>query len=128
MSTDDTEVPLVGGWATEGVVRVGETVRRPAGPQSPFVAELLLFLEQARFERAPRFLGYDEQGRETLTFIEGEVPSDCRSAIWTDDRAAQARMLRLIEVAPPGAGREDALAQILREQQWLREHGSLIVS
>ena len=89
------EAPLVGGWATAGVVRVGETVRRPAGARSERVAELLRYLERVGFAGAPRFIGYDKQGRETLTFIEGDVPSDCRSIIWRDDQvAASMRLLR----------------------------------
>jgi hypothetical protein len=31
------EIPLAGGDVTEGVVRVGDTVRRPVGPHSPLV-------------------------------------------------------------------------------------------
>jgi hypothetical protein len=97
-------MPLVGGWATEGVVRVGATVRRPAGSNSRFVAELLLHLEQAGFDGAPRFLGYDERGRETLTFIEGDVPSDCRSIVWTDDQlTASMQLLRSLHDQTAGS-------------------------
>jgi hypothetical protein len=62
------EVPLAGGDVTEGVVRVGDTVRRPAGPHSP-----LVHLESAGFEGAPRFLGIDGAGRAVLSYIDGEV-------------------------------------------------------
>jgi Phosphotransferase enzyme family len=89
------EVPLVGGWVTEGVVRVGETVRRPAAPNSPFVRDLLSYLQSVGFAGAPHFLGYDEQGRETVGFLEGKVPSDCRSIVWTDGQlTASMRLLR----------------------------------
>lgn len=89
------EVPLHGGWVTEGVVRIGDTVRRPPGANREFLAELLLHLERVGFDGAPRFLGYDEQGRAILTFIEGEVPSDCRSTVWTDEQiAASMKLLR----------------------------------
>ncbi len=64
------EVPLAGGDMNV-VVRVGDTVRRPAG--SPHVIELLLWYERVGFDGAPRFLGYDEQGREVLSFVEGEL-------------------------------------------------------
>ena len=36
------EIPLEGGRITPGVVRVGETVRRPRNPNSEFVHEVLL--------------------------------------------------------------------------------------
>lgn len=67
---------LVGGRQTPGVVRVGDTVRRPMGPHSEFVHELLRYLEDVQFEGAPRLLGVEGQGREILTFIEGEVFHD----------------------------------------------------
>jgi len=52
------------------VVRVGDTVRRPAGPQA--VRALLGWFEHVGFDGAPRFLGVDEQGREVLSFVEGD--------------------------------------------------------
>jgi aminoglycoside phosphotransferase len=67
---------LAGGRQTRGVVRVRDTVRRPMGPHSEFVHELLRYLEDVGFEGAPRLLGVDERGREILTFIEGEVLHD----------------------------------------------------
>jgi len=64
-----TEIPLAGGDMNL-VVRVGDTVRRPPEPQE--VVELLQWYERVGFDGAPRFLGYDEQGREMLSFVEGE--------------------------------------------------------
>ena len=52
------------------VVRVGDTVRRPPGP--PAVVELLRWYEQVGFDGAPRYLGVDDEGREILSFVEGE--------------------------------------------------------
>ena len=69
------EHPLVGGMdPAAGVVRLGDTVRRPAGPSSAAVRSLLLHLQAAGFGGAPRFLGVDDLGRDVLTFIEGDVP------------------------------------------------------
>jgi hypothetical protein len=65
-----TEIPLGGGALTEGVVRVGDTVRRPA---SPVLREVLQHLERADFDAAPRWLGTDEAGRDVLTYIEGDT-------------------------------------------------------
>lgn len=55
-------------------MRVGDTVRRRAGPWTPAVHALLRHLESAGFE-APRPLGRDERGREILTYLEGEAHS-----------------------------------------------------
>ena len=46
---DQAEIPLGGGDVTEGVVRVGNTVRRPVGPHSPLVHALLAHLESVGF-------------------------------------------------------------------------------
>jgi hypothetical protein len=67
------EEPLSGGNMSSGVVRVGGTVRRPAGPWTPAVHVLLAHLHGAGFRGAPRPLGIDEQGREVLTFLPGPV-------------------------------------------------------
>ena len=68
------EVPLTGGMSTPGVVRVGDTVRRPVKPDSHYVHPLLTHFERAGFDGAPRFLGTDDQGRAVLSFIEGWAP------------------------------------------------------
>jgi hypothetical protein len=52
-------------------VRVGDTVRRRAGPWTPAVHALLRYLESVGFE-APRVLGTDGAGREVLAYIPGE--------------------------------------------------------
>ncbi|HEX6777497.1 MAG TPA: phosphotransferase [Ktedonobacterales bacterium] len=68
----EQETPLSGGNVTP-VVRVGQTVRRAAGRWTPAVHSLLHYLEARGFDGAPRALGFDDQGREVLTFIEGEI-------------------------------------------------------
>lgn len=66
---------LAGGVANQGsVVRVGDTVRRPRGPHSELVADLHRHLEREGFQGAPRYLGIDDQGREVLSWIPGDVP------------------------------------------------------
>ncbi len=68
------EVLLEGGTANRGlVVRVGDTVRRPARATSPATAALLQHLADVGFEGAPRYLGVDEQGREVLSYVPGEA-------------------------------------------------------
>lgn len=106
------EIPLLGGHVSGGVVRVGDTVRRPQMPSAATSHALLDHLEQVGFEGAPRFLGVDKKGREILSFMPGDVcwlegPSP---HIATD--AGVAHVGRLVRdfhdasatfVAPPGA-------------------------
>jgi hypothetical protein len=54
-------IPLTGGRLTQGVVRIGDTVRRPASEKSAFTAELLQLLERRGFTTAPRYLGQDDE-------------------------------------------------------------------
>lgn len=65
------EIPLPGGRCTPGVVRVGDTVRRPLSEGWEFRHELLQHLEARDFPFAPRLLGIDAQHREILTYLEG---------------------------------------------------------
>ncbi|GAA3594515.1 phosphotransferase [Nonomuraea rosea] len=90
-----TEIPLLGGDVTEGVVRAGETVRRTAGPNAPLVHALLHHLEAIGFAGAPRFLGFDAAGREVLTFVHGEVAGRPRPA-WLADEGRLASVGRLV--------------------------------
>jgi hypothetical protein len=66
------EERLSGGNTTE-VVRLGDTVRRPVGRWTPAVHDLLGHLESVGFAGAPRVLGIDDQDREVLEFVPGEV-------------------------------------------------------
>jgi Phosphotransferase enzyme family len=66
------EERLDGGKAG-GAVRVGDTVRRAAGPWTPAVHTLLSHLAHKGFAGSPRPLGIDAQGREILSFLHGET-------------------------------------------------------
>jgi hypothetical protein len=68
----DSEIPLNGGTLSP-VVRVGATVRRPAGPWTPAVQALLGHLREQGFTAAPEPLGVDGAGREIVSYIEGET-------------------------------------------------------
>jgi Ser/Thr protein kinase RdoA (MazF antagonist) len=103
---DGPEVPLLGGDVTEGLVRIGDTVRRQRGPVSEAVTHVLRHLEAVGFDGAPRFLGVDRQGRDVLSFVDGEVAGRPWPA-WTADEerlASLARLLRRLHdaVAPLG--------------------------
>ena len=107
----DTEIPLAGGNMNGGVVRVGDTVRRPAGPWTPAVHALLVHLHAVGFRGAPRPLGIDERGREVLTFLPGTVawPDGFRQLDGDGQLRRAARLIRDFHdavagfVPPPGA-------------------------
>ncbi len=83
------EIPLLGGRLTPGIVRVGNTVRRPPKGHVAFVHELLLFLEDQDFPFAPRFLGMDSRGRDILSYLEGQTWPDSGAEL-SDDLLVQA--------------------------------------
>ncbi|WP_082008297.1 phosphotransferase [Microbacterium mangrovi] len=95
-TSDSPETPLLGGDVTVGVVRSGDTVRRPPGISSPAVRVLLEHLEETGFDGAPRYLGVDDRGRDVLSFIEGETAGR-PAPEWvadTDRAISVARLLR----------------------------------
>jgi hypothetical protein len=96
-----TEVPLTGGHITHEVVRVGETVHRTSGPGTGFAVRLLSYLETVGYAYAPRYLGIDEQGRDVLTFIPGEI-TDHPSQRAAGAYATGGRMLRGLHDATAG--------------------------
>jgi Ser/Thr protein kinase RdoA (MazF antagonist) len=104
----DVEIPLTGGRSTPGLVRVGDTVRRPLKPRAQFVHRLLQHLETQGFIAAPKFLGMDDSGREILSYIPGSVPADLGH--FTDSQlASAARLLRKLHDATlESALRQDA--------------------
>ncbi|MHB1445492.1 MAG: phosphotransferase enzyme family protein [Acidimicrobiales bacterium] len=63
-----------GGPSVAGSVLVDGRVHRSTGHWTPAVHALLRHLEEVGFDAAPRVLGFDEKGREVLTWIEGEAP------------------------------------------------------
>jgi hypothetical protein len=70
------EESLPGGNAGVPVVRVGDTVRRPTQPWSKNVDALLIHFESIGLPGVPRALGYDDQGRQVLSYVEGYVDPD----------------------------------------------------
>ena len=103
--------PLTGGSETQGIVRIGDTVRRPLRPFSLTVQAYLAHLHEVGFTGAPLPLGVDEQGREVLSFVPGQIhrhplPPE---AAGDDVLVALARLVRALHeasagwVPPPGA-------------------------
>jgi Phosphotransferase enzyme family len=77
------------------VERIGNTVHRPVAPWTPAIHDLLRHLEAIGYEYSPRVLGFDEHGREVLTWIDGESGPDGWAKV-IDDRGliSFARTLR----------------------------------
>jgi hypothetical protein len=77
------EVTLPGGNTT-GAVLIDGVVHKPGAPWTATVHALLRHLEAAGFDAAPRALGFDDQGREMLTYLPGETIGDRDPApAWT---------------------------------------------
>ena len=69
------EEQLSGGIAHPGqVVRIGNTVRRPPSKHRAAINALLEHVHETGLLDVPVAHGLDEQGRETFSFIEGDVP------------------------------------------------------
>ncbi|WP_405749444.1 phosphotransferase [Streptomyces sp. NBC_01411] len=103
-------VALTGGRMAAEVLRQDDTVLRPASDSSEFMASLLKVFEQQNFRGAPRYLGQVD-GRDILSFIEGDVPAKFQP--WSNDQvSAAARLLREMHDATRGsdlAGRFDVV-------------------
>lgn len=81
------------------VWRSGDVIIRAAGPWTPAVHALLRHLEQVGFDGAPQLVGsgFDEKGRETLTYIDGEFT---QPGPWTESGAgAVGALLRSLHTA-----------------------------
>ena len=88
MADAENEVVLrARGAGSTGVQRQGNVVLRPAGPWTPTVHSLLRHLEEVGFTGAPRVVGsgFAPDGRETLSYIEGEFT---HPGPWTIEGAA----------------------------------------
>lgn len=97
-------IELPAGDVTEGIIRIGDTVRRPHQPQSYAVAAYLDHLQRVGFDASPRFLGLDNEGRDVLTFLPGDVAgSDVEPRFRGDDLLASvARLVLRLHVASEG--------------------------
>ena len=98
-----SETPLSGGRVTGGVVRVAGTVRRPVKPSSALVRTLLARLETQGLAIAPRYLGGDELGRETFSYLDGAVPDELDAGFDDATLAAAARLIRAFHDATAGS-------------------------
>ena len=97
---------LTGDGVTQGIVRIGDTVRRPLRPFSLTVQAYLAHLRDAGFTGAPLPFGVDEQGREVLSFVPGDVPRNPLPPETAGDEVlvALARLIRALHEASAGRG------------------------
>ncbi len=102
MEAAEPELPLTGGH-NPGIVRVGDTVRRPLKPDSERVHRLLTHVETCRFDGAPRFLGIDARRREILSFIDGFAPPHNGFRLSEEGVRAGARLIRRVHDLTQGS-------------------------
>ncbi len=88
------EIELAGGGINR-VVRIGDAVHRPSAPWSPATRELLTVLHDAGLP-VPAWRGTDDQGRDVLDYLPGEVGHYPLSEAVRSDAAlvSAARLLR----------------------------------
>ncbi len=86
------------------VWRVAETVRRPVRPFTATVHAFLGRLRSQGIDFVPEPLGYDDDGREVLSFVEGDVPTDLLpDAVWAEGvLVALAGLIRRLHDAAEG--------------------------
>ena len=99
----EREVALSGGNMT-AVVRVGDTVRRAAGPWTATIQAFMSHLHQAGFSMVPRPLGVDDRGREVISLLPGSVATyPLPSFAWSEETlVAVAQALRAFHDASIG--------------------------
>ena len=95
MVADEQE--LTGGNASEIVVRIGNTVRKPWLENSAAVQSYLSALRSSGVD-VPQPLGRDEHGRSTVEYIEGVLAMD-HLPLGRDDLLRVGRMIRQIHDA-----------------------------
>lgn len=103
------EEPLTGGNMSE-VVRVGDTVRRSAGPWTPTVHAYLRHVRARGVTEVPEPFGLDERGREIVSFLPGWPAPRW---LWSGENLRDAgRLLRRLHDASLGLDPPDAVWQL----------------
>ncbi len=90
------EEPLAGGITNAGrVARDGQHLLRPSSPYTGSVHRFLRSLADAGFDGAPKPVGVDDDGRERLQFIDGEVPTS-PYPLWSQSDTTLASIAELV--------------------------------
>jgi hypothetical protein len=84
-----------------GAVRIGDTVRRRTGPWTPAVHALLDYLA-TRVDHVPTVFGFDERGREILSYLPGRVVDIDTEMLTTGQIASVVRWTRGFHAAMVG--------------------------
>ena len=100
--TGEHEEVLAGGNMT-AVVRVGDTVRRGAGPWTATIHAFMRHLRASGFEAVPEPLGIDDRGRESISLLPGAPATyPLPDFAWAEATlGAVARFLRAFHDASP---------------------------
>ncbi|MDP3315657.1 MAG: phosphotransferase [Devosia sp.] len=112
------EIALSGGRMTAGVVRIGDTVRRPISGDRSEIHALLRYLENFGCTATPRFLGIDEAGREILSYLPGDVPPDLGHYDEPVLRAAGALLRSFHDASSGFPAVGDAGAEVMCHNDW----------
>lgn len=97
------------------IMRVANTVHRPAGPWTESVQALLRHVRAVGFTAVPEPLGFDDAGNEIVTFLQGEVCNYPLSTAAASEEAlvSAAQLLRTYHDAT-----ESFLAQTPENHTW----------
>jgi hypothetical protein len=112
-------IPLSGGRLTPGIVRVGNTVRRPAKGNAAFVHDL----EDQGFPFASRFLGRDEPGKKSLIELAYQVAEAYGLPLWCQDEAGP-----YATRPQPGASWQRERHAKLQPHEYVRKGGAKLMT
>jgi Ser/Thr protein kinase RdoA (MazF antagonist) len=91
------------------VIRIGDTVRRTAGPWTPTVQGYLRHLHSVGMRGIPEPFGVDDRGREIVSFVDGDVANEAEPWLWSEQILTDAaQLLRSLHDASVGYAPERA--------------------
>ncbi|GAB3519117.1 phosphotransferase [Arthrobacter monumenti] len=94
----EPEQALTGGNATDEVVRIGDTVRKPWHSTTPAVHQFLRVMREQGVD-APQPLGQDEHGRQVMEFVPGTLAIEMLPLNPQDLRRVGAMVRRIHDIS-----------------------------